>query len=103
MYGGQIWPCHKKVKGQLTPIIWTKLVDLESPTLYTKIQPKNFLYSGDFYVFLPYMGIAVILFKGAEPFEQIINTLLTEGPIWNLVKIARAGDVQNMFSQHFPI
>ena len=49
------------------------------------------------------MGIAVILFKGAEPFEQIFNTLLKEGPIWNLVKIAQAGDVQNMFSQHFPI
>ena len=27
----------KKVKGQTTTIIWTKLVDLVSPTLYTKI------------------------------------------------------------------
>ena len=35
------------------------------------------------------MGMAAILFYGAEPFEQIGNTLLTEGPIWNLVKIAQ--------------
>ena len=48
------------------------------------------------------MGMAAILFSGAEPFKQIINTFLTEGPIWNLVKIAQAGDVQNI-SQHFPI
>ena len=47
------------------------------------------------------MGMAAILFNGAEPFEYIINTLLTEGPFWNLVKIAQAGDVQNMISQHF--
>ena len=26
------------------------------------------------------MGIAAILFDGVEPFEQIDNTLLTEGP-----------------------
>ena len=24
--------------------------------------------------------------NGAEPIEQIINTLLTEGPMWNLSK-----------------
>ena len=58
--GAQIWPCHKKVKAQSTTIIWTNLVDLES-----------------------------ILFNSAEPFEQFVNTLLTEGPMWNLVKIAR--------------
>ena len=35
---------------------------------YTKIQPQSFLGSGeeDFQVFLPYMGMAVILFDGAE-------------------------------------
>ena len=68
------------------------------------------------------MGMAAILFSGVGPFKQIINTFLTEGPIWNLVgpfkqiintfltegpiwnlvKIAQAGDVQNI-SQHFPI
>ena len=26
------------------------------------------------------MGMAAILFKGAEPFEQIVNILSTEGP-----------------------
>ena len=36
------------------------------------------------------MGIAAILFKGAEPFEETVNTLSTEGPMWNLVKIAQA-------------
>ena len=37
-------------------------------------------------MFLPYKGIFFIC---AEPFEQIGNTLLTEGPMWNLVKIAQ--------------
>ena len=27
-----------------------------------------------------------ILFKGAEPFEQTVNTPFTEGTMWNLVK-----------------
>ena len=38
------------------------------------------------------MGKAAIFFDGAEPFEIIGNILLTEGPMWNLVKIA-----QNVF------
>ena len=33
------------------------------------------------------MGMAAILFNGAEPFEQIINIVLTEGPMWDLVKL----------------
>ena len=32
--------------------------------------------------------MAAILLKGIEPFEEIVNTLLTEGFMWNLVKIA---------------
>ena len=36
------------------------------------------------------MGMAAILFNGAEPFQQIVNTLSTEGPKWNLVKSAQA-------------
>ena len=36
------------------------------------------------------MGIAPILFNGAEQFEQIITTLSTEGSMWNLEKIAHA-------------
>ena len=51
--------------------------------LYTKIQPQSFLSTGeeDFYVFLPYMGMAAILFNDAEPFEQSVNIPLTEGPM----------------------
>ena len=41
--GMQIWLCCKKVKGPLTVIIWTNLVDLESLMLYTKIPPNTFL------------------------------------------------------------
>ena len=32
------------------------------------------------------MGMAAILFSGAEPFEQIVNISSTEGLMWNLVK-----------------
>ena len=41
--GAQIWPCRKKIKGQPTNIIWTNMVDIKSPMLYTKIQLKAFL------------------------------------------------------------
>ena len=44
--GTQIWPCHKKVKGNPSLVILTKVVDIESPMLYTKIQPQNFLSTG---------------------------------------------------------
>ena len=36
------------------------------------------------------MGMASILFNGAEPFKQIVHTLSTESPMWNLVKIVQA-------------
>ena len=36
------------------------------------------------------MGMAAILFNETKPFEQIGNTLLTDGPMWYLVKIAQA-------------
>ena len=36
------------------------------------------------------MGISAILFNGAEQFEQIVNILLTEGPMWNLVNTVQA-------------
>ena len=38
------------------------------------------------------MGMTAILFNGVEPFEQIVNTLSTEGPMWNLVEIAQASN-----------
>ena len=37
------------------------------------------------------MSMAAILFYGVEPFEKVIETLSTKGPMWNLVKIAQAG------------
>ena len=36
------------------------------------------------------MDMAAILFNGTEPFEHIRNTCSTEGPMWNLMKIAQA-------------
>ena len=42
------------------------------------------------------MGMA-ILFKGAETFEQIGNTLSTECPMWNLVRIAQAVSEEKLF------
>ena len=41
--GTQIRPYHKTVKDHHSLIILTNLVDLESPKLYTKIQPQSFL------------------------------------------------------------
>ena len=37
------------------------------------------------------MGKAAILFNGEEAVQQIVNTLSTESPMWNLVKIATYG------------
>ena len=34
--------------------------------------------------------MAAILFNGREQFRQIVNTLSTEGPMWNLLKITQA-------------
>ena len=60
--------------------------------LYTKIQSQSFFSSGveGFYIFLPYTGIAAILFNDAEPFVQIDNTPSAEGKLWNMVKIGQA-------------
>ena len=58
--------------------------------LYTKIQPQSLFSSREEDSVLPYMGMATILFNGAEPFEQIVSILSTEGPMWNLVKIVQA-------------
>ena len=35
------------------------------------------------------MGMADILFNGMEPFDQIVNILSTEGPMWNLMNIVQ--------------
>ena len=47
--GTQIWPYHKTTKCHPSLIILTNLVDLESPMLYTKIQPQTFLSTGEEY------------------------------------------------------
>ena len=78
----------KKIKGPLT-ITWTNLVRLESPMLYTKIQPQSFLGS--------YLGMAAILFNCAE---QIGNIRLREDPIWNLVKIAQTVSDKKTFKKY---
>ena len=43
----QIWPYHKKIKGNPSLIILTNLVDLETPMPYTKVQPQSFLSTGE--------------------------------------------------------
>ena len=35
------------------------------------------------------MGMAFILFNGAEPYDQIVNILSIEGLMWNVVKIVQ--------------
>ena len=40
-----------------------------------------------------------MLSKGAEPFKQIVNTLSTESPIWNVVKIAQAVSEKKTFKK----
>ena len=49
--------------------------------LYSKILPRIILRSRkeELKFFLLYMGMAAILFSGAEPFKQIDSTLSTEG------------------------
>ena len=46
------------------------------------------------------MGMAAILYNAAEPLKQIVNTLLTEGPMWNLVKIDQAISEKKTFKNN---
>ena len=46
------------------------------------------------------MGMATILFNRAEPFKQIVNTLFTEGPMWNMEKIAQAVSEKKIFKDN---
>ena len=59
--------------------------------LYTTIQHKLFLGSGeeDFWEF-----------SGTELFEQIGNTLKTEGPMRNLVKITQEVSIKKTFKNY---
>ena len=44
--------------------------------------------------------MAAVLLNDAEPFEQIVNTLSTEGPVWNLVKNAHAVSEKETFKNY---
>ena len=46
------------------------------------------------------MGMAAILFNCVEPFEQISITLLIEGPMWNLAKIAKKDSEKKTFKNY---
>ena len=46
------------------------------------------------------MGTAAILFKNAEPFEQIGNTPSTEGQMLNLVKSGHAVSEKKAFKDY---
>ena len=46
------------------------------------------------------MGMATILFNGAEPFKQIVNILSKEGPMWNMEKIAQAVSEKKIFKDN---
>ena len=48
--------------------------------LYTKSKPESFLEKEEGF-FLPYMGMAAILFSGVEPVEQIVDIPSTESPM----------------------
>ena len=41
--------------------------------------------------------MVAILFKSSEPFEQIVNTPSTDGPMWNLVKMGQAVSEKKTF------
>ena len=46
------------------------------------------------------MDMAAILFDSAEPFEQIGNTVSTEGPMSNLMKIAQVVSGKKTFDDN---
>ena len=50
--------------------------------------------------FFTMYGHCGILCKSVEPFEQIVNIPLTEGPMWNLVKIGQAVSEKETFKAY---
>ena len=67
------WPNRKKDKGHPRVIIWIKKVDLESPMLYTKIQPQSFFGSGEENIFKCFCHVSAILLNGPWPFLQMFR------------------------------
>ena len=63
---------------------------------FSDLQKKIFLVLK----FFPYMGRMAIMFNDAEPFEQIDNTPLTEGPMWNLLNIGPAVSEKKTFKDY---
>ena len=67
--------------------------------LYTKIQPKAFLVlEKKIFSVLSYIGMAAVLFVGAEPFEYIGNIILTDVKIWwkFLKRFKRREDIKKL-------
>ena len=54
------------------------LADIKSTILYTKIQPQRL---SCFFVFLPYVGMAAILFNHVNPFRYIVKTSFDRRPL----------------------
>ena len=46
------------------------------------------------------MGMAAVFFNNAKPFERIVNTFSTYGPMWNLVKIGWSISEKKTFKNH---
>ena len=90
----QIWPCHKNGQGQPSVIIWTNLVILKYPMLYTKIHGHHPLGSEEreFWWFLPYMSLEAILWL--EVFEQIFIPISHGGSIWNVACFFRKRNLE---------
>ena len=76
-------------QGQPRVIIWTILVVLPYKMLHTNFQGHWSIDSGeeDFLRFLPYMGMAAMLFMWPRPFEQVFFPKGAGGCIWNVVAI----------------
>ena len=64
------------VKGNSRITICTNLLDFASQMLIPRFSLKAFLVLEEIFkcLFLPYMGVAAILFNSAEPFEKVDNT-----------------------------
>ena len=78
VWGHKFDLAFKRSKVNLQPS-FEQTVELESPTLHTKIQHQSFLGSGEEDFIKSFYHISAWRpFNGVEPFEQIINILLTE-------------------------
>ena len=89
--GTQIWPYHKKIKGHPSLIIFINLEVLESPMLYTKIQPQSFLSTGeeDFYLFCHIWAWLPSCSMMQKHLNKVSTSLRQQAPCeiwWKLVK-----------------